>query len=304
MGGATCTRPAVAAGLIERVQPVDTSRAPMSVPCESPTPKRRSMASIETVAVDDRTAIVVVEGELDLWSSPELKRALCDQLAHGYKRLVLDLGAVQFMDSTALGVLVGIDRRLSGDERMVLARAGAEVLRLFELSGVAAGMRIFPSRDAAVGYVSLDPASRATADTPPLTADAALLLGIAATAMPFAQSVDEQAERWLRALRRHGEAGAVLAALGVQEVPVTRLEEGREPLLSGESDPVTIVTEHAGHVAASRGASKLATTDVLRAVIDVYGATFARVLAAHDVKLDELLTRLEAREPAEAESRL
>ena len=260
------------------------------------------MAAIDTITVDDRTAVVVVDGELDLWSAPELKRALSDQLAGGHKSLVLDLGDVRFMDSTALGVLVAIDRRLAADERLVIARAGTEVLRLFELSGVGAGIRIFPSRDAAIGYVRLDHVSQLASGTPPLTADAALLLGIAATAMPFAQSLDEQAERWLRALRRHGEAGAVLASLGVQEVPVSRLEEGRESLALADTDPVAIVSEHAGHLAAARHAMKVATTDVLLAVIDVYGETFARVLAAHDVKLDELLTRLAERDSAEAES--
>ena len=262
------------------------------------------MAAIDTITVDDQTAVVVVDGELDLWSAPVLKRALCDQLDNGRKHLVLDLGDVRFMDSTALGVLVGVDRRLSADERLVIAQPATEVLRLFELSGVGSGMRIFPSRDAAIGYVSLDHVSQLASGTPPLTADAALLLGIAATAMPFAQSFDEQAERWLRALRRHGEAGAVLASLGVQEVPVSRLEEGRESLSPAEADPVTIVSEHATHLAAARGALKLGTTDVLLAVIDVYGETFARVLAAHDVKLDELLARLADRDPANAESQL
>jgi len=273
----------------------------MSAPCDSPTPKRHSNASIDTITIDDQTAVVEVHGELDLWSAPQLKRVLCDLLASRHRHLVIDLGQVRFMDSTALGVLVAIDRRVSADQRMVLAEAGPAVLRLLELSGLAAGIRIFPSREAAIGYLSVGRTTTG-ASAPPLTADAALLLGIAATAMPFAQSLDEQAERWLRALRRHGEAGAVLASLGVQEVPVSRLEEGRELLGYGEPDPVMIVTEHAGQLAAARGATKLATTDVLQAVIDVYGSTFARVLAAHDVELDELSARLASRAPVGAES--
>lgn len=263
------------------------------------------MVSIETFLVDDETAVVAPSGELDLWSAPQLKRTLCDLLATGRKRLVLDLEGIRFMDSTALGVLVGIERRLAGDERLALAQTGSEVLRIFELSGIAAGMRIFPSREAAISYVTLDQAEARRSGTPPLTADAALLLGIASTAMPFAQSIEEQAERWLRALRRHGEAGAVLASLGVQEGPVTRVADGpeAESLRPGD-DAVAIVTEHAGHVAAERGAPKLATTDVLVAVIHVYGETFARVLAAHGVNLHELVERVETGEPAEAEPQL
>jgi anti-sigma B factor antagonist len=264
------------------------------------------MVSIDTVPVDDRTAVVVVDGELDLWSAPQLRRTLRELLVTGHTRLVIDLAGVRFMDSTALGVLVGVERRLRSDERVVLAQAGQEVLRVLELTGVAAGFRIFPTRETAISYVTLDKAEAPAARTPPLTADAALLLGIASTAMPFAQSLEEQAERWLRALRRHGEAGAVLAALGVDEAPVGRLESSMESeyLRYGEADAVAIVTEHAGHIAAERGAKKVATTDVLLAVIHVYAATFDRVLAAHGANPAELVARLESNAATEAESQL
>lgn len=261
------------------------------------------MASIETVPVDDRTVVVALGGELDLWSAPQLRRTLSDLLAAGRKRLVLDLADVRFMDSTALGVLVGIDRRLGADERLALAQAGDVVLRMFEITGIASGFRIFPTCEAAISYVTFDEASADSARTPPLTADSALLLGIASTAMPFAQSVDEQAERWLRALRRHGVAGAVLASLGVQEAPVSRLQDGGVACtIAPGDDVVAIVTEHAAHLAAERGAAKLATTDVLMAVMHVYGETFARVLASHGVARENLLGRLQNGKPAEAES--
>jgi anti-sigma B factor antagonist len=264
------------------------------------------MVSIDTVLVDDRTAVVVVEGELDLWSAPQLRRTLRELLVTGRKRLVLDLAGVRFMDSTALGVLVGIDRRLESDQRVAIAQAGPEALRVLELSGVAARFRIFPTREMALNYVTLDHAERPPASAPALTADAALLLGIASTAMPFAESLEEQAERWLHALRRHGEAGAVLAALGVGEAPVGRLEHSSagDLLRFGEADAVAIVTQQAGHIAAERGARKLATTDVLLAVIHVYATTFERVLAAHGVDATELTARLDTDEPTGAESQV
>jgi anti-sigma B factor antagonist len=275
----------------------------MSVPSPDPTRGSRSTLSIVSELIDDETAVLMLSGEADLWSAPELKRTLYDMLAQE-RRLVIDLAGVRFMDSTALGVLVAIERRLAGDERLALADPSPEVLRLFELTGLTAGFRIFPTRSAAVRHVTVGHAEPAVgAALPPLTADAALLLGIAATAMPFAQSLEEQAERWLTALRRHGEAGAVLASLGVQESSVGRHEDVLGPELArlAETDAVEIVTDQAGHVAADRGAAKLTTSDVLRAVIQVYGETFDRVLAAHAVRVDELLERLERAEPAGAE---
>jgi hypothetical protein len=98
----------------------------------------------------------------------------------------------------------------------------------------------------------------------------------------------------------------VLASLGVTESPVSRLEEGgrADSLPPVEADPVDIVSEHAGILAAQRAAAKIATTDVLVAVMHVYGEVFDRVLEAHGVKRDELAARLDRSDRAEAESAL
>ena len=61
---------------------------------------------------------------------------------------------------------------------------------------------------------------------PVLVPDAEMVLGIAATAIPFARSAEAEAERWLRVLRLHGEVGVALQALGVSEVPLAVAGEG------------------------------------------------------------------------------
>jgi hypothetical protein len=53
----------------------------------------------------------------------------------------------------------------------------------------------------------------------PLSQDAALVVTLAGTAMAFAHSADDEAERWLRVMRLHGQVGDVLQALGVGEAP-------------------------------------------------------------------------------------
>jgi len=58
----------------------------------------------------DTWGLLTVDGELDLSTSPELREALV-ALASGHDRIAIDLRAVTFMDSTALGVIVAAMKR-------------------------------------------------------------------------------------------------------------------------------------------------------------------------------------------------
>jgi hypothetical protein len=127
-------------------------------------------------------------------------------------------------------------------------------------------------------------------DHPSPDLDAALVLGMASTAIPFARSREAEAERWLRILRLNGEAGEALQALGVSEGAMEAHEDESAP---GSGDFVARVGEAAAAAAARRGAPCFGTIDVLVAVIDVYGSDFDHVLRAHGTDRDEVLERLE-----------
>jgi hypothetical protein len=124
--------------------------------------------------------------------------------------------------------------------------------------------------------------------------DAAMVLGMASTAIPFARSREDQAERWLRILRLHGEAGAALQALGVSEGPLEAgAESSAEPAGAIGEDPVASVGEAAARVAGMRGARAVGTIDVLLSVMEVYGSEFNHVLRVHGTDRDEVLERLQ-----------
>lgn len=132
---------------------------------------------------------------------------------------------------------------------------------------------------------------------PVLAPDAAIALGIASTAMPFARTPEAEVERWLRVLRLHGQVGIALQALGVSEEPLPgeAASPDRERAVApagAERDAVARVTEHAVRIAGERDAHALATTDVLMAVMHVYGEDFDRVLRVHGTDRDEVLERL------------
>jgi hypothetical protein len=128
-----------------------------------------------------------------------------------------------------------------------------------------------------------------------LAPDAEIVLGIASTAMPFARTREDEVERWLRLLRLHGQVGTALQALGVSEGALPE-ETGAVHASHGdvraEHDAVALVSERSVRMAAQRGAPAIATTDVLLAVMSVYGDEFDWALRAHGTDSGEVLTRL------------
>ena len=129
----------------------------------------------------------------------------------------------------------------------------------------------------------------------PLSQDAALVVALAGTAMPFAHSAEDEAERWLRALRLHGEVGTSLQALGVGEAP---LMTGSEAEAGGPGTPplgaevLDEVTRLADEFAAAREAETVGTADLLFGVFEVYGKLFDRVLYLRGTSREELTERL------------
>ncbi len=107
---------------------------------------------IEQRELDARTSVISVRGELDLTTAPRLKWMLVDSLQTGHSQLVVDLSLATFMDSTALGVLVGVKRSLDHGARLAIVCTRANVLMIFEFSGLDGVFAIFPALDEAVSY--------------------------------------------------------------------------------------------------------------------------------------------------------
>jgi len=137
-----------------------------------------------------------------------------------------------------------------------------------------------------------------------LSQDAAIVLALADTAVPFACSPEDEAERWVRVLRLHGVVGAALQSLGVGEAPLETPAQPaavrllrRRPL--GE-DIVEMVSQQAYDFARGRDAAVVSTVDVLFALFAVYGKTFDRALYVRGTSREELIERLPAESPAVA----
>jgi anti-sigma B factor antagonist len=93
--------------------------------------------SISTSERDGR-ALVVVRGELDLATAPDLEAVLIERLDTGF-HLVVDLRHLEFMDSSGLRVLVTAHFRAEDDGlSLVIVRPmeGGEVAKILSIAGI------------------------------------------------------------------------------------------------------------------------------------------------------------------------
>jgi anti-sigma B factor antagonist len=106
------------------------------------------------VAEEDRgdgVVIVAVGGDADLHVAPELRERLTATIDGGAQELVLDLSETTFLDSMALGVMLGAMKRLrarGGHLRLVVTRP--DIRRIFEITLLDRAFPLHGDRQAAL----------------------------------------------------------------------------------------------------------------------------------------------------------
>jgi hypothetical protein len=129
-----------------------------------------------------------------------------------------------------------------------------------------------------------------------LSEDAITVTALAGTALAYASSVDDEVERWLRALCQYGEAGMALSALGIDENRPGGESPAPADALPDDEDRVASVLTSAEEFALQRGVRTVGTVDLLLAVMRVYGQSFDNALAARETDRAELVEHLESLE--------
>jgi anti-sigma B factor antagonist len=110
-------------------------------------------ASNFAVTVHDRGSdtVIAVTGELDIYTAPALRDALLDVVAAERSEIVVDLLGVAFLDSSALGVLVGGYKRVStmGGHLRVACPPGP-LTEIFRVTGLDRVLPLYTSVEDAV----------------------------------------------------------------------------------------------------------------------------------------------------------
>ncbi len=90
-----------------------------------------------TADISDGTATVVIRGEVDVYTAPQLRDCLRGIGAEDARHVVLDLSAMTFIDSTGLGVIVGAVKRVREDGGDLSLRAPSKsTRRVLDITGL------------------------------------------------------------------------------------------------------------------------------------------------------------------------
>lgn len=103
------------------------------------------------VSERDGWAVLAVGGEVDVATAPRLREQLIALVNQGSHRIVVDLTAVDFLDSTGLGVLVGALKRVrTHDGDLALVCDEPRILKVFEITGLTKVFAMYADVDQAV----------------------------------------------------------------------------------------------------------------------------------------------------------
>jgi len=94
-------------------------------------------------------AVLEVQGEVDLYTSSQLRDAILRLAEEGENRIVIDLNNVSFMDSSGLGVLVaGLKRARERGGELALVFGEGSVQKVLGITGLD---KVFPTHGSVGG---------------------------------------------------------------------------------------------------------------------------------------------------------
>jgi anti-anti-sigma factor len=107
--------------------------------------------ALTTRITADGSVVLTLLGELDFHTAPRLRAALADLDLETGQRLVLDLGALSFCDSSGISMLIGArNHATAAGADIALAAVPARVLRIFTVVGLDQVFTCHPSTEDAL----------------------------------------------------------------------------------------------------------------------------------------------------------
>lgn len=104
---------------------------------------------------DDWLGVVTLDGELDAYTGEEFREVMETLMAGGAPFLLVDLMALEYIDSVGLGILMGGAKRArQQDGEIAVVCERANLRRVFDISGTAELLNVRDSYDEALAVLT------------------------------------------------------------------------------------------------------------------------------------------------------
>jgi len=116
------------------------------------------------VVMHDSVPVVQIDGDLDHYSTPEFRSVVSELIQQGHKTIIVDMSAVDFMDSSGMSGIIFAAKRLSAvDGRLSLVNCNPRTIRKLSIGGLTkmpSLLAIYPSLEEALQH-PLEPQGKA-----------------------------------------------------------------------------------------------------------------------------------------------
>jgi anti-sigma B factor antagonist len=111
--------------------------------------KATAKMSHDELSIDGgETLVFRLRGSLDLATAPAVRAALTDATERGSHNIIVDLTHLEFLDSTGLGVLIGVHRRTTERSKTLrLIVNDGPILRLLNITGLIVVFSVYRSME-------------------------------------------------------------------------------------------------------------------------------------------------------------
>lgn len=106
---------------------------------------------ISIKSIDDKTIVMILDGDIDIYTSSDLKDMLIDQIDLGIKNIIVDLELVSYIDSSGIGVFISTLaalKKLGG--AMCIIRPSESVKKVFELTKLTSFFKLCKDEETAL----------------------------------------------------------------------------------------------------------------------------------------------------------
>ncbi|MEN3015021.1 MAG: STAS domain-containing protein [bacterium] len=107
---------------------------------------------LRTEKIDD-IYIVEIEGEVDTYTSSKIKQDIL-KIVEQTSKIIVSMEKVKFIDSTGLGILIGILKKIKEKEgEMIIVSPNSYINQIFEITGLFKVFKIVENHQQAIDHM-------------------------------------------------------------------------------------------------------------------------------------------------------